>query len=675
MAAVAGTGQVVGSSGSSPPPQAQQQSIGQYFRWRPLPWWICFLGGIFLFAKLQLVYNDSPCAVLGTQSPAGMSDIKRAFRTLSMCTHPDRLRGRLKREPAAAEARRGEIIFNRASAARDELTKVLKSSKAKNGKVACYQGEMELAVIEVVIELGKFLTRLGVTDYATFLWETAWTLLSFKHGIFQTLHVALWLAFLVRILKQFFLYLWRMGIINGTVALVTTVVIGPIPTLVHFLVLPVIRLCAFFMDAIPGMRAVPDVEPAAVNADAATAADEPTAEPRGAEAPDSATPSTAMRAVAKDAPARLRQRKKKESPEDKERRNKELLSGSMDGATPNASDPTHGAGPMPENIWKCVNWSHREPVKARQDAANAVQFDFLLIITKPVIPLFMLIALGQVWNGLLSSIVIGHALKRWVPQMSHEAHHLLCVGFGALHTMLGVSAKQVEDHANSTGTSVLHLAWSWGYKDILAVMHMCMLGSTVTAMSALGNEPSYAASFGAGLALRIAIAQDSIRGWSIVGSLAGKVETGLRDLGITLDAAEEVVAYSGGGIGDCGGGPFRMLFGDGPQARWAAFSLKVWLMLLPILSSLQWMQRSIHAGRNLGKRFKMTRFVQRVTLCCLGLLQCVLIWNMELNASNGALGNFWVAMLFGCAGESLLSTYDIRGHVRQILFLLLFILI
>ena len=38
-------------------------------------------------------------------------------------------------------------------------------------------------------------------------------------------------------------------------------------------------------------------------------------------------------------------------------------------------------------------------------------------------------------------------------------------------------------------------------------------------MSALGNEPSYAASFASGIALRIAVGQDAFRG-GVVSSLA-----------------------------------------------------------------------------------------------------------------------------------------------------------
>merc|ERR1719491_2504435 len=105
---------------------------------------------------------------------------------------------------------------------------------------------------------------------------------------------------------------------------------------------------------------------------------------------------------------------------------------------------------------------------------------------------------------------------------------------------------------------------------------MSLLGSTVTAMSSLGNEPAYTSSFAAGIALRIAFAQDSIRGLTPVKHASVWVEAGLRDLGVALNAAEETVAYSGDGIGDCSGGPFRMLFGDGPAALWAARVLKFW---------------------------------------------------------------------------------------------------
>eukprot|EP00438_Fugacium_kawagutii_P031407 Skav205757 [mRNA] locus=scaffold1714:126169:130006:- [translate_table: standard] len=85
--------------------------------------------------------------------------------------------------------------------------------------------------------------------------------------------------------------------------------------------------------------------------------------------------------------------------------------------------------------------------------------------------------------------------------------------------------------------------------DVLSVMHMCQLGAAVTAMSALGNEPSYAASFASGIALRIAFGQDAFRGLGFVHSLADYFQAlrgTLKDLGISLDAADEVTREAGG---------------------------------------------------------------------------------------------------------------------------------
>lgn len=610
-------------------------------------------------AKLQLVYNDSPCSVLGVQGPVSSSDVKKAFRQLSMCMHPDRLRGRLQRSASDLEERRGQMLFTRASAAKDELEKMLKAAKKK--KIPCYQGELEQALVIFFVQVGRALTNLGIGDVWSMCVDIFWSFVTFEKGIFNTLLSALWFAFVFRNFKALFMYLWRLGAIRGTVAVVTTVVIGPLPTVVNFVGLPVMRLGAF----VKGLRPAPEPPAAAEPAAAKVAA-------TAAAAVGGVTMNAALKAR-EDLPARnVKQRKKKETEEEKEKRNKELLAGGPEGQ---ATAPVDGATAMPDGVWQCVLRSHNEPVKARQYAAAAVQFDLLLILTKPIIPLCTLITTGQVWNGVVSSLVIGHALRKWVPQMSHEAHHLLCSLFGALHTLLGVSAAQVEDYANREGMSVLNLSWSWSYKDILAVMHMCTLGATVSAMAGLGNEPSYAASFASGIALRVLLAQDSVKAFGFVKQAGHWIDARSRDLGVSLVAAEEATSYSGGGIGDCGGGPFRMLFGDGPQARWAALILKAWLMLIPVLAMAHWFQRSIHAGKMLGKRWKLTRFVQRVILFSLGLVQCYMLFNIELNASNGALENFWVAMLFGCAGESLLSTYDIRGHLRSIIFLLLFLLI
>ena len=47
-------------------------------------------------------------------------------------------------------------------------------------------------------------------------------------------------------------------------------------------------------------------------------------------------------------------------------------------------------------------------------AMAAIQFRFLLTMTKPVIPLLMLVITGTVWSGIMTSMVTGHVLRSYV---------------------------------------------------------------------------------------------------------------------------------------------------------------------------------------------------------------------------------------------------------------------
>ena len=46
-----------------------------------------------------------------------------------------------------------------------------------------------------------------------------------------------------------------------------------------------------------------------------------------------------------------------------------------------------------------------------------------------------------------------------------------------------------------------------------------------------------------------------------------------------------------------------------------------------------------------------------------------------MNGINGPLSGFWISCLIGCVWESLLCTYDIKGPIRQFLFLVVFLLL
>ena len=64
-----------------------------------------------------------------------------------------------------------------------------------------------------------------------------------------------------------------------------------------------------------------------------------------------------------------------------------------------------------------------------------------------------------------------------------------------------------------------------------------------------------AVSFGAGVALRMAM-------FEVTPSWVSKYVAGLlKDIKVVLPDADELAVRSGGGVGDCGGGVFRSLFG------------------------------------------------------------------------------------------------------------------
>jgi hypothetical protein len=97
------------------------------FRFRRMPWWVVFVAGMFLVLKVFALY-DSPCAVLGVPSPVNKRSLKKAYRSLSMCTHPDRMSTR-----SAYDKERAETLFKRVTAAEEELADYLKSGGRQAG--------------------------------------------------------------------------------------------------------------------------------------------------------------------------------------------------------------------------------------------------------------------------------------------------------------------------------------------------------------------------------------------------------------------------------------------------------------------------------------------------------------------------------------------------------------
>lgn len=302
-------------------------------------------------------------------------------------------------------------------------------------------------------------------------------------------------------------------------------------------------------------------------------------------------------------------------------------------------------------------------------AMQAVQIRFLLTTTKPIIPLLMLVATGTAMNGIISSLIISQLLRSCVPNLRVSTVHILLIMFGFLHTLLGVQASQVAEHAESAGVdSVLSLEWHWQFRDVITIANIASIGSIFSSVSGLKNEPSFTASFAAGVALRM-----------FVHDHAAEASTALLDAAtvgfpIQFVALDDVVMRGGGGVGDCGGGPFRMLFGE-----WAFLvveCLRLFLLAIPLTAALQWLRRSVHELQKRGTR----HWRWRKMLTCAGIgaamaLQVLVICCFSLNAVNGSLAGFFFTALFGCGLESLLSTYDVRGPTMSFLLVVILILV
>ena len=282
----------------------------------------------------------------------------------------------------------------------------------------------------------------------------------------------------------------------------------------------------------------------------------------------------------------------------------------------------------------------------------------------------MLILTGTVMNGMIVSMVIAQVLQKYTPKMRYHVLHLLLIVFGFLHTLLGVQAQQIANHAESAGANaVLLLEWHWRFRDVICVANVASIGAVFSRVSGLGNEPSLCASFAAGVALRMFV-HDHFADAS--GALLDRMTNGLP---VQFVALEDVITRGGGGVGDCGGGPFRMLFGE----EWSGFvvlGLRLFLLAIPLTALLQWTRRTISAAKKIGSRkqkFKKLAFCAMIAAVM--ALQCYMIARFSFNGINGTLAGFYISALIGCAWESVLGTYPVRGPCMQFFFLVVLIFI
>ncbi len=621
----------------------QKMSFRQrYFPWRPLPWWALLICLCWLFCDLKWRYHESSCTILGLSGLVTLPAIKKTYRGISLCTHPDRLKHTLKRAPSAREEQTGAVLFNRHTQARDRLVRFLeikekraelrrarinKKRKKQNmpsleeaeaarreedlqilRKRAFQKGEIpavdsedfdEEAAIQFLndihgpAEWGALETELkngraaycsevegedwgqlyrelrdlvtsfaGLSEIFEAVGGFVYSYVTFEAGFLNTIMSSLWFLFLYKCVKILCSWVASAGF-AAPLYLMGAVLVGPWPTVCRFFVLPFLRFYVFFKEALAELR-----NSSASNGRSADGTS--TGGTKYGDIGDVSTGGTPVKKRSKEGPqnpekdssaagtnnnpgknstlglavaseererkvrkrkggaATAREKQKEEHEIDsqmlsgdemeggagrggltkaelilKERKEKELLGAHNDGRATSSTaragitgsagngNGTGGKGANnigdgganggANNIGNGVNSSNGgnndrmnpdladelhnfdemkprmvdldmldvlrmaspTPNKARMQVAGATQFDLLLPLTKPIVPLFMLVSTGQVWSGIMSSMVISQVLRSWVPKLNYETHHVICFAFGFVHTLLGVSAGEV----------------------------------------------------------------------------------------------------------------------------------------------------------------------------------------------------------------------------------------
>jgi len=708
-----------------------------------LPWWVVLLVTCYLLLKVGLSL-EHPCSVLGVWAPVTRGQISKRYREISMCTHPDKLLGH-----TADEVERGKLLFQRASEARDGLIAATRESAAAieraakadaidggqaDGDGTAVQAEascstqLDEAIYQGLSYLVESSHEVGAYAMLAYVYDFFYRLLTFEFDVTGTISSVLLLMTLYRTLAGFFSFLRDSGPLSTLVAAVTTCVLGPLPTLLRFIALPLLRVEAFvrgellpFVANTADDAADNDVEiegglernarmaeaEAAVLAQveaegtateggrAAAASGEAGAEAEGQ--PDGTT--AEMRAARRKLPQKrgeaqppmrgLKQRAKAavtqgvRQPTKAElharfalRRMREAMEETF--LTPVALQPMR------------TLLARRADPNARAYAASVVQFELLLSTSKPIIPLCCLLATGQVFNGIFFSIATAQVLHR-LPALRAETQHLLVLLVGAVHTLVCAGKSQLME-LEKAPEGLLQLQWTWGMRDVFAIANMLLIGASFSTAAATFNEPPFCASFAAGLALRIAI-YEVCPPW-----LGEGLRRLMRSQNLEYVGLDQVAARAVGRIGSCGGGPVRAALG-GWGVGWlphvAAIGCKATILVIPLLAAAQWGVRAATAWKRLRRegarqgekvrRIKMSnellvpvlrrRCAAAVVMHVCMLLLVGLVTQYELNGLNSELGTFLVLACAGCLFESLLSSYDLRGRVRQFIFFVMFMVV
>ena len=661
---------------------------------QPVPWWAFFVLCMFMLFKVGM-QAESPCAVLGTPSPVTKKDISAAYRKVSMCTHPDRLVG-----ASTADRLRGRSLFERATRARDEMMKELKQAKKETGatQVACIgsNGELENEIYGMFAYFLGGMADWGWFDYWTFCKEFVVSLISMDGGIVGFLSTMLLLSFVWRMAASLGNYVKATGPLQLIFSAILALVVGPFPTIFRFVASPIVRVQVWVQDVfLPHFKKEQRKHKKVEKSMSASASEQQAAQPEAqgaAEVNDEPTEEeqemkAAKAKLAERSSARkvggLRRRGKTEKAQTKEeieqQRQTMLITPVADGgnqqpfsadADADADDAERNRETLEEQIESGVPTGQiqflsaqslrrniaRIPLKPnmmRTAAAGAIQFSYLLTLTKPVIPLVCLVATGQVFSGLFSSLFMSHVLRNWVPAMRSETLHVGLVFFGLIHTWMNINESQLAAQGESGG--MLHLQWAWSFRDVTSVGNVVHMGALFSNVGQLGNEPMMCTSFAAGVALRMVLHELTPR-W-----IVKPFTKMLHEAKVVLHKSDDIAARSFGRVGSCAGGPLRMMSpgGDAVYAEWIAVGVKSLLLVLPVLALAQWSvrakveynrlqrekQRSVQRKDQLAHLRKLVR--QQVLMAVAMAFLVVFFITFQLNAINSSLANFLVLVLVG----------------------------
>lgn len=393
---------------ATPPAPSQLEQIGACFRWQVWPWWVSLLAAIYLLTKQHLLY-ESPCAVLATASPVTRGEISRAYRSISMCTHPDRLVGSPENQA------RGALLFKRVTAARDALLERVRANAVEleaaglggadgpQPAASCMSSELEVYLYRLVGEIAGELGSLRAAEVAAAARSFVVALVTFEAGITHTISTCLLLLMLYRMLAAI-----AGALTSAPPALLlaracSSALLGPVPTVCRLLLAPLLRIAVFAQRLARG-----EADEAAASAPGAEGerAPPPPPPPVGAAA--------AMPAERAGLPRNARRRaggERRVGAAEVERREQEALLGRGANAQPEGAQDEAisdqlaegGLSAMPSALHDIIR--QRGPggmisaSTARIKAAEIVQFDMLLALTKPIFPLLTLLATGQAYNG------------------------------------------------------------------------------------------------------------------------------------------------------------------------------------------------------------------------------------------------------------------------------------